>query len=68
MDFLKICEDIFGDNQKVNFEEFMNGFKVNDSEFDFREIRNAFRLIAGDDDKYIPLKRVVQMFKKSEID
>lgn len=46
----------------------MNGFKVNDSELDLREIRNAFRLIAGDDDKYIPLKRVVQMFKKSEIE
>lgn len=37
----------------------MNGFKVKDSQFDLREIRNAFHLIAGDDDKYISLKTIV---------
>lgn len=37
----------------------MRGFQVNDSDFDLREIKNAFRLIAGDDDKYIPLKNIV---------
>ena len=45
----------------------MNGFKVKDSEFDLREIRNAFRLIAGDDEKYIPLKTIIEMFKKSQL-
>lgn len=37
----------------------MNGFKVNDSQFDLRQIRNAFSLIAGDNEKYIPLKTIV---------
>lgn len=46
----------------------MNGFKVSDSEFELKEIRNAFRLIAGDDDKYIPLGRVVDLFKRSNIE
>lgn len=45
----------------------MNGFKVKDSDFDLREIRNTFRLIAGDDDKYILLKTIIEMFKKTQL-
>lgn len=41
---------------------------MTNSEFDLRDIRNAFRLIAGDDDKYIPLDRIVELFKKNEFE
>jgi hypothetical protein len=45
----------------------MEAFKVSNSEYDLRDIRNAFRLIAGDDDKYIPVDKIVEMFKKNDV-
>ena len=45
----------------------MEAFKVTNSEFDLRDIRNAFRLIAGDDDKYISVEKIVDMFKKNDV-
>lgn len=45
----------------------MTAFRVTDSEFDLRDIRNAFRLIAGEDDKYIPTAKIIDMFKKSDL-
>lgn len=46
----------------------MEAFKVTNSEFDLRDIKNAFRLIAGDDDKYIPVEKIVDLFKKNDIE
>lgn len=33
----------------------MEVFQVKNSPYDLRDIKNAFRLIAGDQDKFIPL-------------
>jgi hypothetical protein len=45
----------------------MEVFKVKNSQFDLRDIRNAFRLIAGDDDKYIPVDKIVDLFSKNDV-
>jgi hypothetical protein len=46
----------------------MDAFKVTNSEYDLRDIRNAFRLIAGDDDRYIPVEKIVDMFRKNDVE
>jgi len=45
----------------------MEAFKVTNSEFDLRDIKNAFRLIAGDDDRYIAVDKIIDMFKKNNV-
>jgi len=45
----------------------MDAFKVTNSQFDLRDVRNAFRLIAQDDDSYIPVDRIVELFKRSDV-
>lgn len=48
--FEDICEKAFGPKDKITFEEFMETFKVKESNFDLTDIKNAFKLIAGDSD------------------
>lgn len=45
----------------------MDVFKVRNSQYDLRDIKNAFRLIAADDDKFIPVSKIVDLFKKQDI-
>ena len=65
--FTELCQKIFDIYSQVNFEQFMEAFKVTNSEFDLRDIKNAFRLIAGDDDRFIPVEKIIEMFKKNDV-
>lgn len=39
----------------MGFEEFMDLFKVRESPHSLTDIKNAFRLLAGEEDEFIPL-------------
>ena len=46
----------------------MEIFRVKTSAYDLRDIKNAFRLIAADEDRYIPIERIVTLFKKKDME
>ena len=53
--FEQICEKSFGNQTHITFEEFMETFKVKESNFDLVDIKNSFKLIAGNSDDKIPV-------------
>lgn len=46
----------------------MQVFKVKNSKYDLRDINNAFRLIAGDNDRFIPIQRIKELFRKEGLE
>ena len=46
----------------------MQVLKVKNSKYDLRDITNAFRLIAGDNDRFIPIVRVKELFRKQGVE
>ena len=45
----------------------METFKVKESNYDLVDIKNAFRLIAGDSDDLVPVDRMKELFEKQGI-
>ena len=46
----------------------MELFRIRDSPHNLTDIRNAFRLIAGEDDEFISLDLFYEIFRKSGIE
>ena len=48
----------------ITFDEFMKVFHLKLTDYTKEDVYNAFRLIAKDDDKYIPLEKFKKILKK----
>lgn len=66
--FKDICEKAFEFKELITFEEFMETFKVKESPHALRDIKNAFRLIAGDEDQFIPVDLIYELFRKNGVE
>ena len=66
--FSDICEKTFEYRERVSFEEFMEVFRIRDSPYNLVDIRNAFRLLAGEEDEFLPLDLFYEIFRKSGVE
>lgn len=66
--FNEVCSQAFGNNQLISFEQFMETFKVKESNYDLVDIKNAFRLIAGESDEFIEIDEMKSLFGKQGYD
>lgn len=46
----------------------MDIFRIRDSPHNLRDIKNAFRLLAGEEDEFLPLDLVYQIFRKAGVE
>jgi Ca2+-binding EF-hand superfamily protein len=47
---------IFNKKEQIVFDEFMKIFNLKLVDYTLNDVRNAFKLLAKDDDKYIPIE------------
>ena len=66
--FNDICAKAFEFKDEITFEEFMEIFRIKEAPHDLRDIKNAFRLIAGEEDTFIPLDNIYEIFRKSGVE
>jgi Ca2+-binding EF-hand superfamily protein len=66
--FADICSKAFELNDTVTFEEFMEVFRVRDSPHSLLDIKNAFRLLAGEEDEFLPLETMYEIFRKAGVE
>lgn len=67
-----ISEDQFNDmvgklfikKETINFEEFMKIFTLKLPDYTTTDVKNAFRLLAKDDDNYIPAAKIKKILDK----
>jgi Ca2+-binding EF-hand superfamily protein len=53
----------------ITYEEFMQLFMIKTNDYSLLDVKNALRLLAGDDDTYIPIekfKKILQTQGQSE--
>ena len=43
-------------------------FKIKETKYDLVDIKNAFKLIAGNEDTYIPVSEMVDLFRRQGIE
>ncbi len=46
----------------------MDVFRIRDSPHNLRDIKNAFRLLAGEQDEFLPLDLVYEIFRKAGVE
>lgn len=66
--FRDICAKTFEFKEQVSFEEFMEIFRVRESAHNLVDIKNAFRLLAGEQDELIPLELIYEIFRKQGVE
>lgn len=66
--FEDICARAFEFKENVTFEEFMELFRVRESPHSLTDIRNAFKLLAGEEDEFIPLELLYEIYRKAGIE
>lgn len=66
--FKDICSKAFEFKEQITFEEFMGTFRVNESPYTLRDIKNAFKLIAGEHDQFIPVDLISELFRKNGVE
>ncbi len=66
--FKDICLKAFEFKEAVTFEEFMDVFRVRDSPHSLLDIKNAFRLLAGEEDEFLPLEVIYEIFRKAGVE
>ena len=57
-------QKLFSKKEQINFEEFMVIFNLKMNDYKPVDVQNAFRLIAKEDDKYIPLAKIMKILQK----
>ena len=63
-----MVEKIFNKKELINFEEFLKIFNLKLTDYTFQDVTNAFKLLAKDDDKYIPLSKIKKILSKNGLE
>ncbi|CAD8144616.1 unnamed protein product [Paramecium octaurelia] len=50
--FDEMVQRIFGKKEQIGFEEFLKIFNLKLTDYTFNDVRNAFKLLAKDDDRH----------------
>ena len=58
-------QKLFSKKDAIEFTEFMNIFKLKMSDYTGQDVQNAFKLLARDDDKYIPQSLIKDILVKN---
>lgn len=58
---------IFGKKEQIGFDEFLKIFSLKLTDYTFNDVRNAFKLLAKDDDRYIPLDKIKKILSKNGV-
>lgn len=61
--FNEIAGRAFAVKEWITYEEFMQLFTVKTADYSLLDVKNALRLLAGDDDTYIPIDRFKKMLQ-----
>ena len=59
---------IFNKKEFINFDEFMKIFHLKLQDYTIGDVKNAFKLLAKDDDKYIPLQKIRKILSKNGVE
>jgi len=51
----------------IGFDDFLKIFNLKLTDYTFNDVRNAFKLLAKDDDRYIPLDKIKKCLMKNGI-
>ncbi|CAD8056578.1 unnamed protein product (macronuclear) [Paramecium tetraurelia] len=65
--FDEMVQRIFGKKEQIGFEEFLKIFNLKLTDYTFNDVRNAFKLLAKDDDRYIPLEKIKKVLLKNNV-
>lgn len=60
-----MVQKIFSKKELIGFEEFLKIFNLKLTDYTFNDVRNAFKLLAKDDDKYINLDKIKKILGKN---
>jgi Ca2+-binding EF-hand superfamily protein len=63
--FNEMVQKIFAKKEQIGFEDFLKIFNLKLTDYTFNDVTNAFRLLAKDDDKYIPLDKIKKILMKN---
>ena len=62
--FNDMVTKLFFKKETINFEEFMKIFQLKLPDYTTVDVKNAFRLLAKDDDNYIPYGKIEKILDK----
>ena len=58
---------IFAKKEQIGFEDFLKIFNLKLNDYTFNDVKNAFKLLAKDDDRYIPLEKIKKVLTKNNL-
>jgi calmodulin len=62
--FNDMVSKLFAKKDTINFEEFMKIFQLKLPDYTTTDVKNAFRLLAKDDDNFIPAAKIKKILDK----
>lgn len=62
--FNDMVTKLFFKKETINFDEFMKIFQLKLPDYTTNDVKNAFRLLAKDDDKFIPAVKIKKILDK----
>lgn len=63
----ELIQKIFNKKELIDFNEFLKIFNLKLTDYTFNDVSNAFKLLAKDDDKYIPLDKIKKILGKNSM-
>jgi hypothetical protein len=51
---------------QIGFDEFLKIFNIKFADYEFKDVCNAFKLLAKDDDKWLPLDKIKKILSKKK--
>ena len=63
--FKDICKQLFATNERITFDNFLQIFNLKLEDYTITDVKNAFKLLAGDDDKLISLDKIKSILERN---
>ncbi len=63
--FNDICKQLFAVNERITFDNFLQIFNLKLEDYTITDVKNAFKLLAGDDDKLISLDKIKSILERN---
>lgn len=63
--FADIQQQLFSKKKRITFEDFLQIFNLKLEDYTITDVKNAFRLLAGEDDNLISLKKIKDILEKN---
>lgn len=64
-EFQEIANNLFDKKETIGFKTFLDLFKLQLQDLTKDDIKSAFRVLAKDDDEYIPLEIIKEIIKEN---